>query len=204
MAMYTTVDKNGNINHNRMEIEVSQYVYDFLAMSAQGQGYSNMHDYVVSNLSKEYGEKDVTVTYSEVKTDDKVKMIIDVKGNIKQDEDSGMKVVRDGDFMVYEYLSSGSTSNGYSQYTDTSTMSDAMLNGIKLDYYLEMPGKIVDSNADVVKGNKAEWHLVGKNISRMDRLYARSDIAKSPGFESIAALLAIAGCVYLLALRKKD
>jgi hypothetical protein len=38
-----------------------------------------------------------------------------------------------------------------------------------------MPGKIVDSKANQVNGNKAEWHLTGKTMSGM-KMYARSEV----------------------------
>ncbi len=66
---------------------------------------------------------------------------------------------------------------------------------IKVNYYLEMPGKIVDSNADKVKGNKAEWHF----STRKTPIYAKCEILKSPGFEVFGAILAIA----LIAILKK-
>lgn len=33
---------------------------------------------------------------------------------------------------------------------------------IKYHYYLEMPSNIIESNADTVSGNKAEWHMTNQ------------------------------------------
>jgi hypothetical protein len=67
-----------------------------------------------------------------------------------------------------------------------------------------MPGKIVDSNANVYKDNKAEWHLTGKTMSCM-RMYAKSEVpASAPGFEGILAVAGVlAGCC-IFAMRKKE
>ena len=206
VSMYTTVDKTGAVNHMKTEIEVSRYVYDLLEMSVQSEGYASMQDYFLTNLSKQYGQTGVTATYSEEKTEDNVKMTVDLRGTIQQDAESGMAVTRDGDYMVFRYGNPDTGSVG--EYTnmsgDTSGMTDTMLNGIKFNYYLEMPGRIVDSNAGTVSGNKAEWHFTGKNVTTMGDLYARSEIAKSPGFEAAIALVALAAGIYLFAAGKKE
>jgi hypothetical protein len=79
-----------------------------------------------------------------------------------------------------------------------------MLSGISMDYYLEMPGKIVDGNADTIKDNKAEWHLVGADISKT-KIYAKSDIPILPflsGSEMTLAFLGIMGALFIV--RKRE
>lgn len=71
---------------------------------------------------------------------------------------------------------------------------------VTIDYYLEMPGKIIDSNAHKVDGNKAEWHLDMYTASKTP-IYAKSEIPNSsicgPGI--IMALAVIP----LLMMRRK-
>jgi hypothetical protein len=63
-----------------------------------------------------------------------------------------------------------------------------------VDYYLEMPGEITDSNADEVDGNTAEWHATGPDAYTNTRIYAESDkptMLSAPGFGAIPAVLAL-------------
>lgn len=50
--------------------------------------------------------------------------------------------------------------------------------GGAIRYSLEMPGKIIESNANIVKGNKAIT------------IYAVSEIPTIPGFDILSALIA--------------
>ena len=195
VAMHTKVDKSGNISNLKMEINTTSYVYNLMAQNIQSEGYSSMKEYILSNYTKSLDGSTAgnTVDYSEEWTDDRVKMIIHIKGSIAPPADSGIKISRDGDLLIYEMsMSDDDDSSGQMpSSSEFANMSDAMLSAITFDYYLEMPGKIVDSNANEIKGNKAEWHFNGKTMAGMDRLYAKSEVPKAPGFGAIVALLAV-------------
>jgi len=70
--------------------------------------------------------------------------------------------------------------------------SEAILNSVSFHYYLEMPGKIIESNADKVDNNKAEWHLQG-NRAFSKPIYAVSELPafSIPGFDIILAFFGI-------------
>ncbi len=73
------------------------------------------------------------------------------------------------------------------------TFGELPTEGVNVHYYLEMPGKIVESNADSVDGNKAEWHMVGADSGR--DIYAKSEVPALPGisaFSIIGILLIVA------------
>ena len=164
-----------------------------------------MNDYFVKNMSKTYGASGNSVDYKEEWSGSNVKMVLTFRGSFKPDEGSGIKIIDGGDYLRYEYTNSNQDMAD-SDPADSSyaNISQAMLSGVTFDYYLTMPGKITDSNANVVNGNKAEWHFNGNTMSNFKTIYAKSEVAKSPGFESMAALLALVGGVYLLAMRKKE
>ena len=81
-------------------------------------------------------------------------------------------------------------------------LGDALLSGVSLHYYLEMPGKIVDTNANTVNGNKAEWHLTGTDVFTTE-IYAKSEVPALalPGFSALAALAGLA-CALVCLYRK--
>lgn len=213
VSMYTTVDKNGNISDMKMEINTTSSVYGLLQTSAQQQGYSTVKEYMLSNVSKEYGAASGnTFEYNEVWSGENVKMTLTAKGSFKEDAGGPMKIHREGSFMIFEYMAVPSptptpTKSAYNSYyndTDLSGLSDTMLNGITFNYYLEMPGKIVDSNANQVNGNKAEWHLTGKTMTGMN-LYAKSEVPVAvPGFEALLAVAGIFAGYCIVAMRKKE
>jgi hypothetical protein len=201
----TTVDSNGKITDVSTELNLSQTNYDLLLsliqMSSPG---TDMKTYMLQNYSKSYGGPGTTVNYKERKSNGYVYITLDARGSdIRPEEGSNVSVTKDGENWVYRYLTTGMESSA-GVPSDTASLGSAMDNAITMDFYLTMPGKIIDSNADKIDGNKAEWHFNMKTLRNVSSLYAKSNVAKSPGFESMAALLALAGGVYLLAMRKKE
>lgn len=214
ISMYTKVQKDGDISDMKIEINTTSYVYGLIQSSAQQQGYSTVKEYMLSNVSKEYGSNSIsgnTFDYNEEWSGDNVKMTLTAKGSFKPSDP--MKIYKDGNYMIFEYITTATptptptpTPNPYGYYFNDSAfsgMSDAMLSSITFNFYLEMPGKIVDSNANVVNGNKAEWHLTGKTMSGM-RMYAKSEVPATPGFEAILAIAGIFAGYCLMASRKKE
>ncbi len=61
-----------------------------------------------------------------------------------------------------------------------------------------MPGKIVDSNVDNVKENKAEWHF----SVRKTPIYAKCELPTSPGFGVFEAIAAFSA-VFVFGLKKR-
>ena len=59
-----------------------------------------------------------------------------------------------------------------------------------------MPGKIIESNPDVVNEKNAEWHTFDGDRSKLN-VYAKSEIPATPGFgffsTTIMLLIAVFG-----------
>ena len=70
-------------------------------------------------------------------------------------------------------------------------MMQTMLSGITVDYYLEMPGNIVNTTATTVNGNKAEWHFSGTSLFNTT-IYAESQPPSIPGFTSSITIIGFA------------
>jgi hypothetical protein len=213
--MYTKVQKDGSISDLKIEINTTSSVYGLIQSSAQEQGYATVKEYMLSNVSKEYGSSSGnTFDYNEVWSGENVKMTLTAKGSFKQDASSPFKIHKEGNYMIFEYVAAASptptpkpTASPYgSYYNDSglSGLSDTMLSSITFNYYLEMPGKIVDSNANQVNGNKAEWHLTGKTMSGM-KMYAKSEVpAAAPGFGGLLAIAGVFAGYCIVAVRKKE
>ena len=204
VTMNTTVNANGKITDVSTELNMSESSYSMFASLVQMSG-EDMKTYMVQNYSKEYGGPGTVVDYNERHANGYVYMTLDAHGSDVQPlEGSNVSVTKDGDYWVYRYLTTGAESTSGIP-TDTSSLSSSMADMVTMDFYLTMPGKIIDSNADKVNGNKAEWHMNANTMNSKSSLYAKSESkASSPGFEAAFALLALAGGVGLIALRKKE
>ena len=106
-----------------------------------------------------------------------------------------VKIIKNGNYLIYyDYTFTNNKSK-------SGNLSNEMLASmIKVNYYLEMPGKIVDSNADKVKGNRVEWHF----SSRKTPIYAKCELPKSPGFGSVETLLAILAVTGIGLLKRRS
>lgn len=70
-------------------------------------------------------------------------------------------------------------------------MMQTMLSGITVDYYLQMPGNIINTTATTVNGNKAEWHFSGTSLFNTT-IYAESEPPTIPGFTSLITITGVA------------
>jgi hypothetical protein len=204
VTMSTTVDGNGKITDVTTELNLSQTNYDLFAsliqMSSPG---TDMKTYFVENYSKSYGGPGTKVDYSERKSNGYVYITLDAHGtDVIPEAGSNISVTKEGDYWVYRYLTTGAESAA-GVPSDVGSLGDALDNAITMDFYVTMPGKIVDSNADKVNGNKAEWHYNLKTLRNVSSIYAKSEVTKSPGFEAAAALLALVAGICLFGMRKK-
>ncbi len=217
ISMYTKVARDGNASDMRMEINTTSYVYGLLQESARQQGYTTVEEYMLSNITEMYGKGSAggnTFDYEEKWYDDnKVKMTLTAKGSFELG--GPFKAYRDGNYMIFEFAPEASptptpgpspTAGPYGYIDDSpylSNLSEAMMSHITFNYYLEMPGRIIESNATAVNGNKAEWHMNGRGMDGM-RIYARSEVpATAPGFGAILAMAGAFAAGYLIVSRKK-
>lgn len=134
--------------------------------------------YVYSLMNEEAKISEIVASeggeYSEVWDGDDVQMIISgiVPPNIYTEND--------GEYLIYRHTITDNFTSDHSDYGAAA---------IDVHYYLEMPGDIVDSNANAVDGNKAEWHMVGN--TQPEDIYAKCELPSIPGFGLFGSVLAI-------------
>lgn len=190
-SVLSKVNKDGNVDNYRMVINTSSMVYDILSEQAKEEGHASLRESFMSNVSEEMEDK---VTYNEKWNGDSVSIIIESKGQPL--EGGNLSIHREGDYLVYEdNFESGERQEEPDEYTKQ------MLSGFALHYYLEMPGKIVEANANTVEDNKAEWHLTGVDAFNT-RIYAKSEIPAIPGFEVFTGLFALITCVVVIGMKR--
>ena len=167
------VGRDCKIEYYKISMNMTSYVYDLLQQDAAKKGYSSLRESFYSNISPEYKSH---FSYNEIWHGNYVSIIITARD-----------IPPDGKNIVVE------KENGniiYKDYTfDNKNVSSVLIMGGAIHYSLEMPGKIIESNANIVKGNKAEWYITHPMV-----IYAVSEVP-SFGFEAIIAVIVIAAVI---------
>lgn len=187
VTVHSTVNADGTISELQYQANMSRTAYGYLETSAQEDGYDSVKDQFMSNLNEserenaefttEYNGDQVTITMrrTDVTPGDGAALNITTQ--------DGKLVYRDQTFV-----------NESASEEPGSGMGSAITSGLAVDYYLEMPGEITDSNADTVDGNTAEWHSSGSNAFTHTPIYAVSKkptFAGMPGFGPLAAVVGL-------------
>ena len=172
VVVETKIEASG-IFYQKERICYPYDVYEYILASVKEIGYSSLRDYVLSKVPEGIRGK---VFYSEVFSEDFVLVVIETKyltpKEIAALSGGLIKVERENSYIKFEDLS----------YANQSNAEDAWLH-----YYLEMPGEIINANAEIVHENKAEWHLRGKDIGR---LYAVAKLSRIPSANAFTVVVA--------------
>lgn len=184
--VYTTVASDGTIANYKVVIETSSTVYSLLKESAKQGGFSSVREMFEK---QGLGSQGIKFNYNEKWTEGNVIITMEAAESFSADRLKDVIITKEGQFLIYRQKIGDTSSQ-----TDTSDnpFTGMMSGAISLNYYLQMPGKIVDSNANVVEGNKAEWHFSGTELSGSE-IYAKSEIPSFPipGFTISLGILSL-------------
>jgi hypothetical protein len=194
--IYTTVDAEGTISNYRLEVATSEENYALLEESAHQEGYATVGQ-MIEDRGLELGSEDVPVAYDERREGDEVTMVFSVEKALSADQLPGVRITREDEHLVYRYVYGD---GGDAAEEEENPFVSGMGNAIGINFYLVMPGAIVDSNADAVEGTTAEWYLSGTDL-RGAELYAKSEIP-SPGLPGFSCWIAFAALCILCCGRK--
>ena len=190
VAVHATVESADVIEEYRLDITTSRTVYDAIEQQAAEEGHDSVEDALLADLDlDEVGAEEVR--YDESFDGDDVTMSLTLIGVQVAEVDAITVTERDDGGLVYEdrsFVDDAGTLGGEVNGSVT------VPSGFGVDYYLTMPGPIVESNADEVDGNTAEWHATGSEAFTETRIYAESEaptLAPVPGFGMGVALVAI-------------
>ncbi|MDD3041408.1 MAG: hypothetical protein PHV51_09980 [Methanosarcinaceae archaeon] len=176
MSFDSKVNRNGEIVQYDIIIDTNSLVYGMLNSEMSEDG-KTLRESVISKGGK----------YEEEWDGDDVKIIIK---DIPPEDAYTEKTEK---YLIYKDPILDLASDYENDEKDPFGINNAMDSAIKIHYYLEMPNEIIDSNADFVDGNKAEWHMV--NVNSMRDVYAKCEVPFLPGislFSSLCMLLIIA------------
>ncbi|MBN2109617.1 MAG: hypothetical protein JW705_00820 [Methanosarcinaceae archaeon] len=177
MTVDTKVDGSGNLENYRLVLSTNSYMYGLLN-SELGDDGMTLRERVESEggtYSEEWDGEEVDIIIEDISSES-----IDIQ-------------VEDGYIIFRDEMTDFSGQASDLEDNEFSGMADG---AIKVHYYLEMPGKIVDSNANTVDGNKAEWHML--DMSSAKAVYAKSEKPMLPGFGIAGTLLSLLVTLYLI------
>ncbi|RXA16470.1 hypothetical protein EQO05_13925 [Methanosarcina sp. MSH10X1] len=159
MSYDAKVNSSGGIEEYNMTMDTNSYVYSALNSQMLEEDGESLRDGVISNGGE----------YKEVWDGDKVE--VQVSGLTSENA----SVEKDKDYIVYrdQIGTLGDYDENEEDEEDLFGMNEAMDSAIQIHYYLEMPNEIIDSNADYIEGNKAEWHML--NSTSIRDVYAKCE-----------------------------
>lgn len=197
IGVESTVAADGTIEEYVVEIETPETVYSLLQSQADSDGYDSVEEMLLSGINESAAGE---VRYNESRSGGNVTMTITMR-DVRPSGLGNVSVTREDGRLVYE---DETFYNESAASADTSGDGTSTTRGIAVDYVLTMPGEVVESNADEVDGNTAEWHATGQEAFTDTRIYAESEVSSSafgPGFGAVAALVGLLAAVALLARR---
>lgn len=180
LSLDVKVNSDATIGRYVGTIETTSMVYNFIGGQLKSGFDSELFD------------------YNEEWTGDKVTITVKAKKPLTSTDLDQLRIERLDDKIIYE------DSRMIESDTSSDEYSDAMLSSLVFNYYLEMPGDIISSNADKVNGNKAEWHLSGSEVFNT-KIYAESEVPmfSLPGFGGILAIVGLLTGIALFCCKKK-
>lgn len=185
------VSSNGDINYMKLSMTTTPLMYNMLTENVQNEGFSGLQEYIKSvnpeaTYNEDWGDNEVTITI-ELKEGVWVPL-----GNSKT------RITDDGSTITYldqSFINEEGFDQDLYNTGMYSGLYDAMLKSVRIDIYLEMPGEIIDTNAQYVDENKAEWHLDGMTM-RKTEIYAKS----KKGLFTTPEIIIFGVCIILVAI----
>lgn len=166
--VHNKVKADGSIYPCTISITTNQYVYGLWVANAQKEGYSSIKEQINSQNNNVF-------SYNEKWDGDSVTISLEALQPVISLDQSILNIQKEGEFLVVRdnRLMNDEYNDDYN--SEDNPYTEAFLSGMSGHYYLEMPGDIVESNANVVDKNKAEWHLTGMDIFTTS-FYAKSKL----------------------------
>lgn len=158
-----------------MHLEIAQVLYPYLELNLSRETISSVDGATLVSYKKDIKDN---------------KVILDIVVNYKDlRSEKGIRISEQDGILRYEDFTFESVSKTEARSTAGS---------VSINYSVEMPYKIDNSNADNIEGNKATWIMAGQTYKT---LYAESKISGIPGFTLIE--LMAAGLLLLIIFRVK-
>jgi len=197
ISIHTTVTADGEIAEYRAIVNTSTDAYGFAASQAEDQGYDSVEEWALDGREADEHED---IHYNERFDGD------DVTINVTR---TNLDPANSSTFTVEQ-------SDGQLEFTDTRFVNESavdddnqFIEAVVVEYTVEMPGTITNSNADSVDGNQATWTETGFEAMNRNRIHAESNlplfgIGLVPviGLAALVVVVLAAGGTYWIVIRE--
>ncbi|MBP2145539.1 hypothetical protein J2129_000993 [Methanofollis sp. W23] len=191
MDVHAAAHEDGTVSDYRIEFTTSSFAYNLIKENAKENGYANVREYIEAEAGN------TSISYNETWDDDSVTLTIQCSDPLLPDAPKWVVTKEDG-YLVYKDMRFLDEDE---EIDASDKLTGAMLSSCTLHYSLEMPGEIVESNANTFNGKSAEWHLTGSDIFEVP-IYAKSEVP-TPSIPGFGAPLALLACAFI-ALRRNN
>ncbi|MFC6613694.1 hypothetical protein ACFQAS_01755 [Halopenitus salinus] len=199
ISVTAEVGDANTIERYDLNITTSTTVYGWLNEAAKEEGYESLRDQMTDDVDVESDR----IEYSEEIDGDEATINIQLS-EIPSSEMDAITLEEDDGELTY---TDTAFVNESAQSEETSELGGEAMSGLVLDYTLHMPGNIVESNADEVDGNTANWTRTGGEAYTNTHIEARSEMPSAlpvTGFGIVAAGLGILMFTLLLTRTRKQ
>lgn len=171
MAVSTSVNSAGDIEKYQITLTTTPAVYAVMNAPARESGSASFKDMMQD--PRPATENGPAFDHLEQWSREGNEVIITMTARHPNAIRDGttISVVRDGDYLVFRQEIPSSLTSALR--TSESPYPEPFPGMFTFGYYLTMPGEIIESNADTVHGNTAEWRQSG---FEMPSLYARARV----------------------------
>lgn len=163
VTVTSTVDSEAEIERLQFEMEMDRQTYQLLLGEAQNEGYDEVAEWIAADIERDMGEG----TVASIEYEDR-----EVNGRWV-----AWVALNEPDKDELENVTIEETEEDTIRYRDTGTADAADEEDInEMTYRVEMPGEIVDTNADQVneETNTAIWNL-SEPATTPDEIYVESE-----------------------------
>ena len=175
MAFTTSVNSAGDVDKFQIQLNMTTAMYAMLDGMATQSGSLSFKDAMQHPRNATGTTQGFDVQEVWDKESGRVKVTLTARDLAALEETNYLSVNRDGDYLIFRHDLSSSTAP--TQQSFENPFANEMESMFTVSYYLTMPGEIVDSNADSVRGNQAEWH---RTTTKMPSIYAKSKVSVLP------------------------
>jgi hypothetical protein len=150
-AVTTTVDSEGEVEQIQMEAEMSQEAYALALEEAGEEGHDSVSGAIAANIDDEMGDVMTDAEYEDQRGDGVV--ILDITFN-------------EVDIEKWGGMETEQTDEDTIRYTDNDFQNATMDEVDSMTYQVEMPGEIIETNADEVdeENNVAVWDVHNTDV----------------------------------------
>lgn len=164
VTVTATVDAEAEIEQLQLEMEMDEQTYQLLLEEAQNEGYNEVAEWIAADIEQNMGEGAVeSIEYEDRELDGQWNVWVALN-QLDKDE--------------LENVTVEETENETIRYIDTGiadSAADADIN--EMTYRVEMPGEIIDTNADQVnqETNTAIW-IISEPATAPNEAYVESEV----------------------------